>query len=494
MSELEQKMKRLVTPKVLKGFQDFFSEDVILKNTLIEKIRKVYEKYGFHPIDTPILEYLVTLVGTGGEETSKQLFRLESPEREPIALRFDLTVPFARVVAQYIESLQLPFRCYHIGPVFRADKPDAGRFRQFTQFDIDVAGSSSVAVDAEIISAMCEVMNEIGLNNRVIDGSLHQEFKIRINNRKLMDSLLKSCGINKPEIHKHVFRVIDKLYKVGLENVRKELGEGRIDESGDPIKGVGLNLEIINKIVSFISIKGNSRGEVLESLEKSLPVTDLSKESLQEMNELNRALEKLGVREYDAVFDPSLARGLDYYTGPIFETVLPLAFEFGSVMGGGRYDNLVERFLDFVIPATGASIGLERLLSALKKMNKVKPVSPITKVLVVTLKGISINESLAVAAELRKEGIQAEVYVGKTESTSLKEQLSFANSKNIPIAVILGEDELKEGKISVKDLIMGKQQREGIKDKEEYRKAGKVGQVTIEREQLIPTIKEMLRV
>ncbi len=483
--------KKLIEPQTLKGFQDFLPEDMIARDIVIEKIKKIYQKYGFLPLDTPILEHLTTLIGTGGEETNKELFRLESPEGDPIAMRFDLTVPFARLIAQYSVELGLPFRRYHIGPVFRADKPSPGRFRQFTQFDIDAAGSESIAVDAEIIAVITEVMRELGLNNYEDNNNIILEFQVRINNRKLVDALLEGCGIDDIGKHKHVLRIIDKLQKVGMENICKELGNGRIDESGDPIPGAGLSSEIIDKIVDFISIKQGSRKEVIKSLESQLQDSEKTRNVLQEMYDLADFLDCLNVKEYDAIFDPSLTRGLDYYTGPVFETYLPQAPELGSVMGGGRFDQLVERFSENKVPCTGASIGLDRLMVALTKLGKIEKVATTTKVLVLSMRGVPTNELLKVASELRQANIPTEIYFGKP-GTSIKDQLSLANMKRIPVAVILGEDELKAKKISIKDLEIGMKQREGIIDREEYRKAGKVGQVTTDRQNLIQAVMEIL--
>lgn len=484
MSEPTALKKRLVAPQTLKGFQDHLPAEMIARNAVVEKIRRVFEKYGFVPLDTPVLEYLVTLIGTGGEETNKQLFRLESPEREPIAMRFDLTVPFARLVAQYPVELKLPFRRYHIGPVFRADKPDPGRYRQFTQFDIDAAGSESVAVDAEIIAAMCEAMRAIGLDTG--------EFVIKINNRKLVDALLEGCGITDRDTDKHVLRVVDKLAKVGVDNVRRELGRGRIDESGDPIKGVGLELDVIEKILSFIAVTGATRAGVIEALTTNLPKAATTEAALDEMRELASCLDCLGVVESDAVFAPSLTRGLDYYTGTVFEATLPKVPEIGSIMGAGRYDHLVERFMDTPIPSTGASIGLDRLMAGLEKMGKAVVGPTTTKVLILGMRGVPTTELLRLAAELRAQDLASEVYFGP--HTKLREQLSFANERQIPVAVIVGEDEVKAGTVSIKDLKAGLQQRAEIQDREEFRKAGKAGQVTVSRADMVAAITGMLGV
>ena len=497
MSDVAEK-KELVAPQTLKGFQDLLPRQMILRNDVVRKIQGVYERYGFVPTDSPNLEYLVTLIGTGGEEANKSLFRLKSPEGDDAALRFDLTVGFARQVAQYPLEFALPFRRYQIGPVFRADKPDPGRFRQFTQFDIDAAGSASVAVDAEILAAMSEAMRAVGLGG---DGTPDspRRFEIRINNRKLVDALLENAGITSREKAAHVLRVVDKLQKVGLDYIRRELGEGRVDDSGDRIRGVHLGPAVIDQVLAFIAIKGGSRSEVIECLRSGLADSDMTRVALKEMAELAGALAGLGVAEEDAVFDPSLARGLDYYTGPVFEAYFPAAPQFGSVMGGGRYDGLVTRFKDVAIPATGTSIGLDRFLAALNHLGVGPTAGTTVQVLVVAFPGSPVNELLAVASELRRQGIATQVYFkpdvvgGDTlYKGNVKEQLSYANAAGIPVAVLVGEDELKNGTVSIKDLTVGKKQREEIQDRVEYKKAGKAGQRTVPRAELIPNVRGIL--
>ncbi len=471
----------LVNPQLLKGFQDLLPEDMIARSRLVESIKKVFERYGFVPIDTPALEYLVTLIGTGGEDTNKLLFRLKSPEHEDIALRFDLTVPFARMIAQYPEKVRLPFRRYHVAPVWRADKPGAGRFRQFMQCDFDAAGSDSVAVDAEIVCVMCDAMTALGVS----------DYQVQINNRKVVDSLLISCGITDVERQKHVLRVIDKLSRIGIEGVRKELGEGRTDESGDKIPGVHLNKQIIEQVEKFISIQATSRAQVIAGIRGVLPDNEMARTALAEMELLAEALEGLKVDEEHGRFVPSLARGLDYYTGPVFETVLAQAPQFGSVMGGGRYDDLVRRFLAKDIPATGASIGLDRLLAALKHINAVSGTKTTTKVLITVMPGIAIKEYLAIALELRRGGVCTEVFFGSS-STRLADQLAHANAQGIPIAVIAGEDEFKSNTVSVKDLRVGMEQRAGIAERDKYRAAGRAGQKVVPRQELLVTVRSML--
>lgn len=482
---------RLVDPMTLRGFRDYLPSYMIARNRLIVSIQSVFEKYGFVPLDTPVLELLVTLIGTGGEEVNKQMFRLESPEREPIAMRFDLTVPFARVIAQYPEEIKLPFRRYHIGPVFRADKPGPGRLRQFTQCDIDAAGSRSVAVDAEVIAAMCDVLSAVGLGNGA-GGASSPGFAIRINNRKLMDGLLETCGLSHEKAFIPVLRVLDKLQKIGGDNVRRELGAGRVDDSGDQIPGVGLDEPVIDKILEFVSISGSTRGEVLDGVRGRIQFTsELCKTALEEMGELLASLDALGVSEPQVLFDPSLTRGLDYYTGPVFEGYLPTAPEYGSVMGGGRYDGLVNRFLPEGVPATGASIGLDRLMSALIETGRIETPDTLSKVIVLSMEGVPKAVPLQIAQEIRIAGLPAEVFMGE-DSTGLKAQFSYANAKGIPIAVVVGPDEMASGSVSIKDLHAGQAARSEITDRQLYREAGRAGQMTVKRQDMAQAVRSLL--
>ncbi len=472
-----------VTPELLKGFQDLLPAEIIPRRRVVRLIEGIFERYGFAPVETPALEYLDALLGPGGENANKELFRLLSPEEEDIALRFDLTVPFARLLAQYPDKLKPPFRRYAIGPVWRADKPGPGRFRQFTQFDIDVAGSDSPAVDAEVIAVMSAVMNALGVADHTV----------LINNRKLIDALLEDCGITVIAQQKHVLRVIDKLAKVGVDNVRLELGPGRVDDSGDPIPGVELETGVIDKILAFVAIQAESRVAVVDAVAKALPETAVAAAAVKEMRGLAEALDALGVSEGNARFDPSLARGLDYYTGPVFETVIPSAPQFGSVMGGGRYNNLVERFINRPVACTGMSVGLDRLIAALTHLAVLEPASTPVQVLIVTMGNVPPVETLKLAAELRDAGINTETFFASRKKMQMGNQLSHADHYGVPVAVIIGEDELAQGVVSVKDLNEGKAGREDIDDREAYREAGKTGQQTVSREDLVATVSEILQ-
>jgi histidyl-tRNA synthetase len=315
-------------------------------------------------------------------------------------------------------------------------------------------------------------------------------FRVLVNNRKLIDALLVGSGIEDEPKQKHVLRVIDKLAKVGVDNVRRELGPGRIDDSVDPIPGVKLDEKTIDQILAIVGVKHASRAGVVDALQKLLPDSELSRGALAEMRELAEVLTALGVDEDHAWFDPSLARGLDYYTGPVFECVIPSAPEFGSVMGGGRYNGLVGRFLDREIPATGMSVGLDRLMAALTHLGAIAPVKTTVQALVVSLGKVPAHEVLRIANELRAAGVRTEAYFGK--KNRMKDQLSHADHYEIPVAVIIGEDELARGEAAVKDLRAGKAQREDIGDRDAYRQAGTAAQVTVKRAELVATVRRML--
>ncbi len=479
------KQKR-VKPQILKGFQDLLPEDMIARQRVIDAIRHVYERYGFVPIDTPVLERFDILTGSAGADVNKEIFALETPEAEAAAMRFDLTVPFARMISQYREEIKLPFRRYHIGPVFRADKPGPGRFRQFTQFDVDIAGARGLAADAEIIAVLCEAMRAVGLVDN--DKPL---FRVRVSNRLLVDALLTGNGITDTERMKHTLRVIDKLRKVGIENIQRELGPGRVDDSGDPIPGVQLPDSVIAAITAFIAVSAASRLDTVTQLADTLPDTDATKNALDEMRELASLLDALGISEEEAIFDPSLARGLDYYTGPVYEIEVVAQEALGSVGAGGRYNQLCKRFSGQEVPATGGSIGLDRLMTALHAVNKAAFPKSTVQACIATVGKVAPREVLLLAAELRAAGINTLTYLGGKKNMAA--QLSDADRYNIPVAVILGEDELQRGEVAVKDLIAGKETRADIDDHDAYRKAGRNTQETVKREALIETVRGILQ-
>lgn len=473
---------KIVEPRLLRGFRDYLPAQMNARLKIISTIRNVYESYGFLPLDTPAQEYLVSLIGYGDEST-KQIFHFKNPEEELVALRFDLTVPLARVVAQY-PDLTLPFRRYQVAPVWRADKPDPGRFREFIQFDLDSVGTSSTAADTEIICAMYDTLRALGI----------ERFTIKFSNRKVLNSLLDFAGIPHRSAHK-VFRVLDKLDKIGINGVAKELTVGRVDISGDKIPGLGLAPEPVNRIKEFLALPPGNRREVLKSLSGLYADVPSSHEALTELTFICDSLDVLDIPEQNVVLDLSVARGLDYYTGPVFEAVLDDAPEFGSVIGGGRYDGLVERFLGRSIPAVGASIGVDRLFAAMQKLGLIGLVPSTAQVLVTVMEQSRLSEYQKLTRELRRAGIKTEMYLG--DEKSLGKQLQYANRQQIPVAILMGSDEFAKNEVTIKNLKLGaelqdkKKTAEG-KEREEWLRLSRTAQVTVARAQYIAEVQRML--
>jgi len=474
---------KIVEPRLLRGFRDYLPAQMNARLRVISAIRKVYELYGFVPLETPAQEYLVSLIGYG-DESAKQIFHFKNPEDEHVALRYDLTVPLARVVAQYPE-LQLPFRRYQVAPVWRSDKPDPGRFREFVQFDLDSVGTSSVAADAEIICGMYDTLRALGI----------ERFKVRFSDRKVLDSLMEFAGVPHRLSHR-VFRVLDKIDKIGKEGVTAELTVGRVDASGDKIPGLGLSSTQVSRINDFLALPAGSRREVLASAAGLLKSVVSGREAMEELGVICDSLDKLGIPEENAVLDLSIARGLDYYTGPVFEAVLNDAPEFGAVFGGGRYDGLVERFLGKKIPAVGASIGVDRLFAAMQKLGLIELTPSTAHVLVTVMEHSRMVDYQKITRELRQAGINTEMYLG--EEKSLGKQLQYANKQQIPVAVIIGSQEFARSEVTVKNLKLGAQLQDPkdtalSKEREEWLRLSRTAQVTVPRGQCLEQIRALLR-
>jgi histidyl-tRNA synthetase len=474
--------KKTVEPELLRGFRDYLPAQVNARQKMLDTIKKVYERYGFVPLETPALEYLLTLIGYG-EDSNKLIFKFQNPEKENVALRYDLTVSLARVVAQY-PDLPKPFRRYQVGPVWRADKPGPGRFREFYQFDLDTVGSTSMAADAEIISGMYDTLRALGI----------QQFQVKFSDRKVLNTLLEYAGIPAADGHS-VFRVLDKIEKIGLENVELELSVGRIDVSGDKIPGLGLNNAQIGKIKEFLLLPRGKRREVIDALRNLFKGIPLADEATGELTEICNSLEALEIPEEFVFIDLSVARGLDYYTGPVFEASLTNLPEFGSVFGGGRYDGLVERFLGKKIPATGASIGVDRLFAAMQKLELVQLTPSTAKVLVTVMDKTLSTEYQKITRELRMAGINTELYLG--EEKSLSKQLQYANEQKIPVAVIIGGDELAKNEVTIKDLFLGAQLQDKkkagmFKERDEWLQESRKAQTSVPRKDLVEKIRGLI--
>jgi histidyl-tRNA synthetase len=462
-----------VQPRLSRGLRDLLPDQVLARQEMVDTIRRVYELYGFVPLSTPAIEYLDVLSGSAGQETQQSIFRVTNPEREELGLRFDLTVPLARVIAQYAD-LPRPFRRYQVASVWRADKPDKGRFREFTQFDLDSVGTESEVADTEIIAGMCDTLSALKI----------ERYLVRFSSRTVLNLLLDFAGIPQQQ-SVDVFRVLDKLDKAGIEKVRLELMQGYKDESGDFIRGLGLTRDQVDRIEKFLAIKADSRNEVLGKVRELFG----NSAEVDAVARISDHLYALGYGDDRVALDLSIARGLAYYTGPVFEAVLLDAPQFGSIFGGGRYDNLVMRFLGERIPAVGASIGVDRLLAALTFLGKIGNEKATARVLITNMDPTLAGDYLQMTWELRRAGIPTELYIGTAKGPG--KQLKYADQYEIPLAILYGTNEKSQGVVTVKDMSVGREKTKAIGDRKEWI-AARPGQTTIPRAQLADGIRKLL--
>ena len=422
--------KEKVMPRTLTGFMELKPNEQVVFNQIVDKIRQSYERFGFLPLDTPILELSEVLLAKAGGETEKQIYRFSKGDTD-LSMRFDLTVPLAKYVAQNYGTLQFPFRRYQIGKVYRGERPQKGRFREFYQADIDIIGDGELSIlnDAEIPSIIYTTFKELGFG----------DFTIRINNRKILTGFFESLNAN--ELSVEILRIIDKLEKIGLDEVIKLLVE------------VGLEEEYVSKIVKFISIEG-ATDEKIDSL-KSLEIdNELFKTGLKELEDVVSYIRLFGVPDNNFTVDLTIARGLDYYTGTVYETFLNDYKQIGSVCSGGRYDNLAEYYTDKSLPGVGISIGLTRLFYKLNELGTIKvDKTSISSVLVASASD-DISDCLPIANKFREAGINTEVYMSNKR---FKAKLKYADRLKIPFVAIVGEDEIKNGVVSLKNLSTGEQ-------------------------------------
>ena len=418
-----------IKPKILKGFRDYLPEKMILQDKIIEIVKGVYEKFGFTPLQTPALEYAETLLGKYGEESNALIYQFRDYGGRKVGLRFDLTIPLARVMAMYSE-LSRPFKRYQLAPVWRAENPQKGRFREFFQFDSDIVGVSSMMADAEIVNLIYETMKALGFNR----------FIIQINNRKILDSLAFKVGISKNQLPT-VFRILDKLEKTGIEEAEKALLEKRFSK------------EVVKELLEFIQIKGNNQ-EILSRLKNLLFDNLKGIKGIEELESILAYSKEISIPEDNLKINLAIIRGLDYYTGPVFETLISDLPEVGSVFGGGRYDNLIGMFFEKEIPAVGVSIGIDRIFSAMDTLKMFPVETAVTQVLVTVFDKAAKILSFKTANELRKLGINSEVYLGEDD---LSKQFNYADKKKIPLVIVIGPDEVKKNVITIKDLRSGEQ-------------------------------------
>lgn len=421
--------KQIVKPSILPGFMELTPNDQILFNKMLDTIRENYEKFGFLPIDTPVIEKSEVLLAKGGGDTEKQIYRFTKGDND-LSLRFDLTVPLARYVAQHFSDLTFPFRRYHIGKVYRGERNQKGRFREFYQCDIDIIGNEKLDIinDAEIPSVIYYTFKDLGF----------ESFTIKINNRKILSGFFRSIQI---EDSVEVLRTIDKMDKIGLDGVSDELSK------------MGLNAETIDKIMTFTQIKGTN-DEILSNLKEMNVENDVFKEGLEELDSVVKYVKYFGVPEENLAIDLTIARGLDYYTGTVYETFLNEYPDIGSICSGGRYDNLAEYYTKQKLPGVGICIGLTRLFYQLREANIIESKwNSLTEVLVVPMEDC-MEYGIKIGNQLRNEGIHTQIYL---EEGKMGKKFNYADKLGIPYVMIIGADEVKSEKVTLKNMKTGEQ-------------------------------------
>ena len=408
----------MIEPRTLPGFMELMPDEQILFNQMKSKIENVYKRYGFLPLDTPVLELSDVLLAKAGGETEKQIYRFEKGDTD-ISMRFDLTVPLAKYVAKNYGNLSFPFRRYQIGKVYRGERAQKGRFREFYQCDIDIIGDGELSIinDAELPSVIYNIFTELGFD----------DFTIKINNRKILNGLFES--INQKENSVEILRIIDKIEKIGKEAVIEELEK------------LNVSKESINSIISFMEISGTT-DEKLQKLESLKIENETFKTGLTELKDVVKYVRLFGIPEKNFMVDLSIARGLDYYTGTVYETFLNGYREIGSVCSGGRYENLAEFYTNKKLPGVGISIGLTRLFYKLNELNLIKvEKNSVSDVLIVPMTD-DLQMAIKIANDLRKNGINTEVFLNDKK---LKAKMKYADKLKIPYVIVIGEDEINSG-------------------------------------------------
>lgn len=499
------KPKKTPRPKAVtpKGFRDYFGTEVTERKHMLDQIAKVYHHYGFEALETSAVETVEALGKflPDVDRPNEGVFAWQEDDSDWVALRYDMTAPLARVAAQYRQDLPSPYRRFAMGPVWRNEKPGPGRFRQFYQCDADTVGAPSVAADAEICAMLSDTLEAVGIKRG--------DYIIRVNNRKVLDGVLELMGLADEEQRANVLRTIDKFDKVGKSGVRELLGKGRLDNSGAFIDGVGLTDEQSDLVLKFLTLGGQIEAAKTESNDPRNPgwnATILSLldvlvkdsptgvEGVDELRQIATLLEGQGYGPDRIVIDPAVVRGLGYYTGPVYEAELTFEItdekgrvrEFGSVAGGGRYDDLVKRFTGQAVPATGMSIGVDRLLAALRATGRIGSTAQ-GPVVVTVMDRDRMGDYMTMVTELRQAGIRAEVYLGNPKNFG--NQLKYADKRESPVAIIQGGDEAERGVVQIKDLILGTKLAENA-SLEEWK--DRPNQYEVPRDQMVAKVREII--
>ncbi len=480
-------------PRLPRGFQDLDAATLRVTRTMLDTVRAVFERYGFDPVETPAIEFTEALGKflPDQDRPNEGVFSFQDDDEQWLSLRYDLTAPLARYVAENFDRLPKPYRSYRAGYVYRNEKPGPGRFRQFMQFDADTVGTSSVAADAEICMMAADVMEALGI--------ARGDYVVRVNNRKVLDGVMEAIGLA-GDAHAGtrltVLRAIDKLDRLGPDGVRSLLGEGRKDESGDFTRGAGLSADSADRVLSFVtSAEGLDFDATRAILETAVGDSVSGQAGVGELAEIESLVVAAGYSDRVRI-DPSVVRGLEYYTGPVYE--VELTFEtvnekgekarFGSVAGGGRYDGLVGRFRSENVPATGFSLGVSRLLAALTALGRVKTEAALGPVVVLVMDRDEVAAYQTMVAALRSADIRAELYLG---TSGMKAQMKYADRRNAPCVVIQGSDERERGVVQIKDLIEGARLAPGIEDHAEWKEA-RPAQVEVSVDALVETVREIV--
>ncbi len=488
------KDKKAPRPKAAtpKGFRDYFGAEVSDRKAMLDTIAGVYHRYGFDALESSAVETVEALgkflpdVDRPNEGVFAWQEADDGDKGDWLALRYDLTAPLARVYAQHRNDLPTPYRRYAMGPVWRNEKPGPGRFRQFYQCDADTVGSASMAADAEICAMLADTLEAVGIERG--------DYVVRVNNRKVLNGVLESMGLSDDTQRDAVLRTIDKFDKVGETGVRELLGKGRLDASGAYIDGVGLSDEQAGPVIAFLTSRGASASETLDNLRGAIGQSVTGAEGVQELEQIAALLDAQGYGPDRIVIDPSVVRGLGYYTGPVYEAELTFEIldekgrkrQFGSVAGGGRYDDLVKRFTGQAVPATGISIGVDRLLAALAEKGRIQSDAR-GPVVVTVMDKTRMADYQAMVAELRQAGIRAEVYLGNPKNFG--NQLKYADKRASPVAIIEGTEEHERGVIQIKDLILGAKIAENA-TLEEWKE--RPSQFEVPRDQLVAKTLEII--
>jgi len=425
----------LIEPRTLPGFRDFLPETMMAREKLMETARRIYRSYGFSPIDTPALEYSEILLGKGSDETDKQMFRFQQGKRD-VAMRFDLTVPLARYSAQHIGKLGTPFKRYHIAPVWRAERPQRGRYREFVQCDFDTIGTDANASDIETLMVIHDLMEAIGF----------ERFTIRVNHRQLLNGVLEQIGLLDQSVS--VLRALDKLPKIGRDKVVEEMERDSI------------SAEQANRVLDFAELQGTP-DEILAQVESLVDGSEIGETGLAKLRETFATVRTAGIDESRVQLDVSIARGLDYYTGTIYETFLGDLPDIGSVCSGGRYDNLAGLYTKEKLPGVGASLGLDRLLAAMEELGLTESAKTPASVMITLFDKDRLGEYMGLSRRLRSSGVATEVY---PFAKKLQKQFQYADKKGFQFVIVAGSNEFEEGVWTLKDLSKGEQ--ETISDSE----------------------------